>query len=47
MESGHIYKGSHEGWYSVSDEAFYQPDQVMDVEDPRTHDTIKVSKLNV
>jgi methionyl-tRNA synthetase len=27
-EKGYIYKGQHEGWYSVSDEAFYASTQV-------------------
>ncbi len=27
-EKGYIYKGTHEGWYAVSDEAFYPPTQV-------------------
>ncbi|KAJ1918742.1 methionyl-tRNA synthetase [Tieghemiomyces parasiticus] len=31
LARGHIYKGSYAGWYSVSDEAFYTPDQVMEV----------------
>ena len=29
-ERGHIYKGSYEGWYSVSDEAFLTEDEVTD-----------------
>ncbi|KAI8869862.1 hypothetical protein GQ42DRAFT_163149 [Ramicandelaber brevisporus] len=29
---GYIYKGGHEGWYSVSDEAFYPSTHVKDVE---------------
>ncbi|KAG8975741.1 methionyl-tRNA synthetase, partial [Tulasnella sp. 427] len=29
---GWIYKGSHSGWYSVSDEAFYSPNQITDVD---------------
>ena len=28
VESGDIYKGRHEGWYSVSDECFYSTKQV-------------------
>ncbi|RKP10661.1 tRNA synthetase class I [Thamnocephalis sphaerospora] len=43
MKSGHIYKGSHEGWYSVSDEAFYQPSQVATVKDPVTQKDIQIS----
>jgi hypothetical protein len=30
MESGHIYKGYHEGWYSVSDEMFFPESQLTD-----------------
>ncbi|KAG8942018.1 methionyl-tRNA synthetase, partial [Tulasnella sp. 408] len=32
LARGWIYKGSHSGWYSVSDEAFYAPNQVIEVE---------------
>jgi methionyl-tRNA synthetase len=28
QKGGFIYKGTHEGWYSVSDEAFYTPAQI-------------------
>lgn len=28
QDAGHIYKGSHEGWYSVSDETFYPEAQI-------------------
>ena len=27
VESGDIYKGTHEGWYSISDETFYAVDE--------------------
>ena len=27
MESGDIYKGTHEGWYSISDETFYTEEE--------------------
>ncbi|KAI9595366.1 methionyl-tRNA synthetase [Syncephalis fuscata] len=43
LASGHIYKGSHEGWYAVSDEAFYLPSQVMPGKDPVTGESITVS----
>ncbi|KAI8333174.1 tRNA synthetases class I (M)-domain-containing protein [Chlamydoabsidia padenii] len=33
LEAGHIYKGQHEGWYAVSDEAFYPDNQVHQVTD--------------
>ncbi|KAG8872530.1 methionyl-tRNA synthetase [Tulasnella sp. 331] len=39
---GWIYKGHHSGWYSVSDEAFYAANQVMDVHDG--DESYKVSK---
>jgi methionyl-tRNA synthetase len=28
VDSGNIYKGTHAGWYSVSDECFYSASQV-------------------
>lgn len=31
MESGNIYKGTHAGWYSVSDECFYSAPQVTEL----------------
>lgn len=43
MEKGLIYKGSHSGWYSVSDEAFYPPSQVEDIIDAKTGQPKKVS----
>lgn len=33
VERDLIYKGSHSGWYSVSDEAFYPETQIMEVTD--------------
>ncbi|CDU26141.1 probable METHIONYL-TRNA SYNTHETASE, mitochondrial [Sporisorium scitamineum] len=38
-DRGHIYQGSHEGWYAVSDEAFYPETQVRKVvgEDGTSH----------
>ncbi|KAK2183237.1 hypothetical protein NP493_319g04005 [Ridgeia piscesae] len=41
-ERGHIYKGSYEGWYSVSDEAFLTEDEVTDGTDKQGQ-TCKVS----
>lgn len=32
MEKGDIYKGTHEGWYSVSDETFYTDEETKLVE---------------
>lgn len=44
MESkGLIYKSSHSGWYSVSDEAFYPETQVHEIVDEKTGKTKKVS----
>ncbi|KAL1922969.1 uncharacterized protein VTP21DRAFT_9345 [Calcarisporiella thermophila] len=34
--NGSIYKGTHEGWYSVSDEAFYTQNQVHEKIDEKT-----------
>lgn len=42
-EKGHIYKGSHSGWYAVSDECFYPESQIEDRVDEKTGETIKVS----
>ncbi|KAJ2396717.1 methionyl-tRNA synthetase, partial [Coemansia sp. RSA 2559] len=36
VERGHIYKGRHEGWYAVSDEAFYTESQIEERVDPAT-----------
>ena len=35
VASGDIYKGTHSGWYSVSDEAFYSPSQITKLDDGR------------
>ncbi|KAG8983454.1 methionyl-tRNA synthetase [Tulasnella sp. JGI-2019a] len=42
VSRGWIYKGHHSGWYSVSDEAFYAANQVVDV--VQGEETYKVSK---
>ncbi|KAI8071664.1 tRNA synthetases class I (M)-domain-containing protein [Gongronella butleri] len=42
--AGYIYKGKHEGWYAVSDEAFYPDNQVHDVQDEESGQWIKVAK---
>ncbi|KAJ2719402.1 methionyl-tRNA synthetase [Coemansia sp. Benny D115] len=36
VEQGHIYKGSHSGWYAVSDECFYTDKQIEERVDPVT-----------
>lgn len=43
QEKGLLYKGSHSGWYSVSDEAFYPETQIHDLVDPKTGKPRKVS----
>lgn len=44
MESKNlIYKSSHSGWYSVSDEAFYPESQVKEIVDEKTGLTKRVS----
>ncbi|ORE14200.1 hypothetical protein BCV71DRAFT_245934 [Rhizopus microsporus] len=44
LKNGYIYKGKHEGWYAVSDEAFYASAQVEEVTDEKTGEKIMVSK---
>jgi len=39
---GQIYRGSHSGWYAISDECFYTEGQIEDVVDPVTKLKIKV-----
>ncbi|ORX93566.1 methionyl-tRNA synthetase [Basidiobolus meristosporus CBS 931.73] len=43
MDKGFIYKGSHEGWYSISDEAFYPATQVTESVDPKTGESFMVA----
>ncbi len=43
MENGYIYKGTHEGWYSISDETFYPATQVEE-QIQKDGSTITVSK---
>ncbi|KAG0360842.1 methionyl-tRNA synthetase [Gamsiella multidivaricata] len=40
---GYIYKGKHEGWYSVSDEAFYSPSQVEEKMNEKTGEKYHVA----
>ncbi|KAI9286339.1 tRNA synthetases class I (M)-domain-containing protein [Umbelopsis sp. AD052] len=42
-ENGYIYKGKHEGWYSISDEAFYTSGQVQEAVDEKTGKKVMVS----
>ncbi|KAG2224893.1 hypothetical protein INT45_010842 [Circinella minor] len=39
----YIYKGKHEGWYAVSDEAFYASNQVQETIDEKTGEKIMVA----
>lgn len=41
-EKDMIYQGEHQGWYAVSDEAFYPETQVSDFQDPKTGEVYKV-----
>jgi hypothetical protein len=43
-ERGHIYRSKHEGWYSVSDEAFYPAAAVHPIVKPRTGQKIMVRR---
>ncbi|KAI8146892.1 tRNA synthetases class I (M)-domain-containing protein [Fennellomyces sp. T-0311] len=42
-KNGYIYKGKHEGWYAVSDEAFYASNQVQEAIDEKTGEKIMVA----
>ncbi|KAI8581281.1 hypothetical protein K450DRAFT_233966 [Umbelopsis ramanniana AG] len=42
-ENGYIYKGKHEGWYSISDEAFYTSGQVQEAVDEKTGKKVMIS----
>jgi methionyl-tRNA synthetase len=33
MQRGYLYKGTHKGWYSVTDECFYKDSQIEDRQD--------------
>ncbi|KAG1156522.1 hypothetical protein G6F37_007529 [Rhizopus arrhizus] len=43
QKNGYIYKGKHEGWYAVSDEAFYTANQVQEAIDEKTGEKIMVA----
>ncbi|TIA94829.1 hypothetical protein E3P94_04034 [Wallemia ichthyophaga] len=43
FNKGYIYKGSHQGWYAVSDEAFYSDSSVTDHFDHSTGESYKIS----
>ncbi|TKX25172.1 putative methionine--tRNA ligase [Elsinoe australis] len=44
QERGYIYRSKHEGWYAVSDEAFYPDSAVHLILDPSTGRKLMVSK---
>ncbi|OMJ16370.1 putative methionine-tRNA ligase, mitochondrial [Smittium culicis] len=35
VENGYIYKGTHSGWYSISDEAFYTDNQIKKIKNKK------------
>lgn len=39
-----MYKDYYKGWYAVSDEAFVRPNMVEEIKDPKTGQSIKISK---
>ncbi|GEQ71497.1 hypothetical protein JCM33374_g5181 [Metschnikowia sp. JCM 33374] len=43
IAKGLIYKGSHSGWYSISDEAFYPESQITEAPDRKTGTIKKIS----
>lgn len=43
LKNGYLYKGKHEGWYAVSDEAFYANNQVQESVDEKTGEKIMVA----
>jgi methionyl-tRNA synthetase len=45
-KAGFIYRGSHSGWYAVSDECFYTEGQIEDRVNEVTGVTEKVSLLH-
>lgn len=42
-EQGYLYKGTHSGWYSISDETFYPESQIEEIEDKHTGKKKKIS----
>lgn len=43
-ENGYIYKGVHEGWYSISDETFFTENDIIESIDEKTNEKIMISK---
>jgi len=46
-EKGYIYKGYHEGWYSVSDECFYTEKQIETIEKNGIKSTVYYKKFTL
>ena len=45
-ENGYIYEGEYEGWYSVSEEIFYNEDELIDGKSPLGKEVEKVREKN-
>ncbi|KAJ3334163.1 methionyl-tRNA synthetase [Blyttiomyces sp. JEL0837] len=45
LERGYIYKGKHEGWYSISDETFYPASQVHEIKDSKSKSKTKMVSI--
>ena len=45
-DSGHIYMDIHQGWYSISDEAFYNEDEVQKWMEPTTGRILMTAKAS-
>lgn len=44
VENGHVYKDRYAGWYSISDEAFYDENETVKSIEPTTGRSIRVAK---
>lgn len=44
VEKDLLYKGSHSGWYAISDETFYPDTQIEEIVDPKTNEKKMISK---
>lgn len=42
--NNYIYKGTHSGWYSISDETFYAETDIVESKDEKTGEKIMISK---
>ncbi|KAI9302214.1 tRNA synthetases class I (M)-domain-containing protein [Cunninghamella echinulata] len=45
LKEGYIYKGQHEGWYAVSDEAFYPENQVTKIKGDEDNNNPQEEKM--